>query len=166
MSDLEKEEKLKTALQAKLGSAISDIIIQRKNRLWCDIKTESLTALLTLMKEELGFNHMATISGVDLGECLGAVYHLTDTHIIVNIRAKTLRTAPELPTVTRIFPGSEPYERELEDMFGIKIKGLKPGRRYPLPDDFPTDQHPLRKDWKVSEFLHSQEKTAPATEAE
>ena len=37
---------------------------------------------------------------------------------------------------------------ELEDMFGIKVDGLPPGRRYPLPDDFPTDQYPLRKDWK------------------
>jgi len=50
--------------------------------------------------------------------------------------------------VLAIFPGAVSYEKELEDMFGIKVEGLPPGRRYPLPDDFPTDQYPLRKDWK------------------
>ena len=29
-----------------------------------------------------------------------------------------------------------------------KLRGLPAGRRYPLPEDFPTDQYPLRKDWK------------------
>ena len=62
-----------------------------------------------------------------------------------------------------MFPGAEPYERELADMFGIKIDGLKPGRRYPLPDDFPADQHPLRKDWKVGD-VYPEEKAAAAPE--
>ena len=46
------------------------------------------------------------------------------------------------------FPGAELYERELVDMFGISVEGLPAGNRYPLPDDWPQGQHPLRKDWK------------------
>ncbi len=95
-------------------------------------------------------DHLSTITGFDGGESLGGNYHLTDTNCIITARVKTPRTDPHLPTVTGVFPGAEPYERELEDLFGIKIDGLKPGRRYPLPDDFPTDQYPLRKDWKAA----------------
>ena len=165
MSEFEKEEKLKAGLEAKFGGAISEMTIHRKDRVWFELTPERLPELMKLMKTELGYDHLATISGFDGGENLGGNYHLTDTHSIVTVRVKTPRTAPHLPTVTGVFPGAEPYERELEDLFGIKIDGLKPGRRYPLPDDFPANQHPLRKDWKVSD-VYPEEKTAPATEAE
>lgn len=164
MSEFEKEEKLKAQLEAKFGGAISDMTIQRKERVWFEIKTEQLPELVKFMKTEMGFDHMATISGVDEGEKLGANYHLTDQRSIITVRARTPRTDPHLPTITETFPGSEPYERELMDMFGIKIDGLKPGRRYPLPDDFPTDQYPLRKDWKTAD-AYPDEKPAAAAEA-
>jgi Ni,Fe-hydrogenase III component G len=151
MSEFEKEEKIKTQLEAKFGDAVSGMVIQRKNRVWFELKAEQLPALVKFMKTELGYDHMSTITGFDGGDFLGGNYHLTDTHGIVTARVKTPRTDPHLPTVTGVFPGAEPYERELADLFGIKIDGLKPGRRYPLPDDFPTDQYPLRKDWKVAQ---------------
>lgn len=162
MSDLEKEEKLKGIIAEKMGAAASDITVQRKNRLWLEVKPESLLELLAFLKG-MGYSHIATITGMDLGESLAAFYHLTDTHMIITIRAKTPRTAPGLPTTAGLFPGTDGYERELEDMFGIKIAGLKPGRRYPLPDDFPAGQHPLRKDWKVGD-VYPEEKAPAAAE--
>lgn len=162
MSDLEKEEKLKTVIAEKMGAAVTDLSVQRARRLWLEIKPESLTELLAFLKG-MGYNHMATITGMDLGEQLAAFYHLTDTHTIITIRARTPRTAPELPTTAGLFPGTDGYERELEDMFGIKIAGLKAGRRYPLPDDFPAGQHPLRKDWKVAD-VYPEEKAPAAAE--
>jgi len=154
---------LKTVIAEKMGAAVSGIAVQRANRLWLDVKPESLNELLAFMKGT-GYIHIATITGMDFGEQLGAIYHLTDRRMTVSITAKTPRTAPELPTVTGLFPGCEGYERELEDMFGIRINGLPPGRRYPLPDDFPADQHPLRKDWKAGD-VYPEEQAAPATEA-
>ncbi|MDD5432403.1 MAG: NADH-quinone oxidoreductase subunit C, partial [Candidatus Omnitrophica bacterium] len=53
-------------------------------------------------------------------------------------------------SVISYFPGAEIYEREVVDLFGAKVEGLPPGNRYPLTDDWPTDQFPLRKDWKPS----------------
>ena len=46
------------------------------------------------------------------------------------------------------YAGAQVYERELVDLFGAQVEGLPPGNRYPLTDDWPTDEHPLRKDWK------------------
>jgi Ni,Fe-hydrogenase III component G len=36
------------------------------------------------------------------------------------------------------------------DLLGIKVEGLPEGRRYPLPDNWPQGQYPLRKDWDPS----------------
>ena len=151
MSEFEKEEKIKAQLEAKFGTAITEMTIQRKNRVWFEITADLLPELMKFMKTEMDHTHLATITGFDGGETLGANYHLTDTHGMVTARARTPRANPHLPTVTGVFPGAVPYERELEDLFGIKIDGLAPGRRYPLPDDFPTDQYPLRKDWKTAD---------------
>ncbi len=147
MSEFEKEEKIKGALEAQFPGVVSNAAVQRKNRVWLDCAADKLPAVLDWMRGQ-GFDHLATVTGFDEGENLGAAYHMTDTHMIVTVKARTPRANPSLPSVLSIFPGALSYERELEDMFGIKVQGLPPGRRYPLDDDFPKDQYPLRKDWK------------------
>ena len=129
MTDLAVEEKLKAAIEARFGAAVSETRIQRKHRLWLEIKPESLADFMKFMRDEMGYNHLATVTGLDLGEHLAAAYHLTDTHAIVTARARTPRTAPTLPTVTAVFPGALSYEMELEDMFGIKVEGLRVTRQ-------------------------------------
>lgn len=147
MAEFEKEEKIKSALEKQFAGAVSNASVQRRNRVWAEVETSKLPEVLAWLKAE-GFNHLATVSGFDEGENLGACYHATDFKTIVNIKVKTPRANPVIPSVLSVFPGALSYERELADMFGIKMQGLPPGRRYPLPDDFPTDQYPLRKDWK------------------
>ncbi len=147
MSDFEKEEKMKSDIETKFHGAVSNAVVQRKNRVWLDCEPAKLPELLAWLKAE-GFNHLATITGFDEGENLGAYYHMTDTKMLINIKVRTPRATPSIPSVLASFPSAVSYEKELEDMFGIKIAGLPAGRRYPLPEDFPTDQYPLRKDWK------------------
>lgn len=147
MSEFAKEEKLKADLEAKFGAAVTNAAVQRARRVWFDLAPAALPELAAWMKA-YGFDHLSTITGFDEGENLGAEYHFTDTHMIATARVRTPRTAPAIPSVLAVFPGAVSYEKELEDLLGIKVQGLPPGRRYPLPDDFPTDQFPLRKDWK------------------
>lgn len=147
MSEFENEEKIKAAFEKKFGGAVSNALVQRRRRVWAEVQADKLPEVAAWMKAE-GYIYLATVTGFDEGENLGAYYHFTDTHIVFNVKVKTPRANPSLPSVLPSFPVALSYERELEDMFGIKIAGLPPGRRYPLPDDFPTDQYPLRKDWK------------------
>ena len=147
MSDFANEEKIKTAAEAKFPGAVSNAVVQRRNRVWLSCAPEKLTELLAWLKAE-GFAYLSTVTGFDEGENLGALYHLNNSALILTVKVVTPRANPALPSVLALYPGAVSYERELEDMFGIKVQGLPPGRRYPLPDDFPTDQYPLRKDWK------------------
>ncbi|HAF94682.1 MAG: hypothetical protein A2021_01240 [Elusimicrobia bacterium GWF2_52_66] len=163
MSEFAKEEELKKMLENKFGAGVSAVDIRRARRVWLEAAPEKLVEILKFMKAA-GYNHISTITGFDEGENLGAFYHATDNHIMATIKVKTPLSSPKLPTITGIFPGAISYERELEDLFGIKIEGLAPGRRYPLSDDFPKDQYPLRKSWKTADFQAAR-KSASAKEA-
>jgi Ni,Fe-hydrogenase III large subunit/Ni,Fe-hydrogenase III component G len=62
------------------------------------------------------------------------------------IRALVPPHQPEFPSVAPHVPAAIWYEREVRDMFGIQPIGLPDERRLVLPDDWPSDLYPLRKD--------------------
>ncbi len=62
------------------------------------------------------------------------------------IRAVVPPHEPEFPSVAPHVPAAIWYEREVRDMFGIRPIGLPDERRLVLPDDWPPDLYPLRKD--------------------
>ena len=95
--------------------------------------------------------HCSTITGLDSGENLEALYHITDGGPEVSFRIAVPRNNPHVPTVTDIIPGALLYERELQDMFGFVVDGIPDPRRYVLPEDWPQGVYPLRKDYKVTQ---------------
>jgi formate hydrogenlyase subunit 5 len=47
-----------------------------------------------------------------------------------------------------VIPGAILYERELQDMFGLKVDNIPDPRPLVLPDDWPAENYPLCKAWK------------------
>ena len=70
---------------------------------------------------------------------------------MLNLKTTVPKDKPVIKTVTDYFKQAVLYERELEDLLGMKVEGLPEGRRYPLPDNWPVGDHPLRKDWKLKQ---------------
>ena len=144
-----KAEELKSQIEKSAGQMLSNLKVQRTRRLWAEAEAFKIPEILELLKNEHGFDHLCAISGIDAGADYELLYHVAKAGAdILTIRTKTPVSDPKIPSITRIFPGAESYEKELEDMFGIKAEGLTPGRRYPLPDDWPAENYPLRKSWK------------------
>ena len=54
---------------------------------------------------------------------------------------------PTVPTISTVYPGSNFYEREAFDLFGIGFEGHPDPTRILLPDEW--EGHPLRKDYPV-----------------
>lgn len=62
-------------------------------------------------------------------------------------RVQVPESNPTLPTLFDLHPGTEAFEREVYDMFGIEFTGHPDLSRILMPEDW--DGHPLRKDYDV-----------------
>lgn len=126
---------------------LKNIRQQRERRLWTDVDRTDLLSVLDFLKEH-DFPVLCTITGLDEGERLGFIYHLSrfDGEMI-NLHTTLLKDQESLRTISDRYPVAAIYERELADLFGVVVDGLPSGTRYPLPDDWPAGQYPLRKDW-------------------
>ena len=143
------EEDIKQKLEAKFGFLAGKVIVKRERRIFADVPQENFPAVLDYAVNGLGFNALKAITGFDEITTFGVIYHLDKGgREMLNIKIHTSHDNPKIKTITSQFPGADPYERELADLLGIKVDGLAAGRRYPLPDDWPAGQYPLRKDWK------------------
>ena len=144
------------AIQADLAAAfpaLADTIrIQRVRRLFVDVPSELLPQVFDHLVKKMQFGILCTITGLDQGATFGVIYHLArENGVVLNLCTSVPREKPVIKTVTAYFPAADLYERELVDLLGFQVDGLPPGNRYPLPDGWPADQHPLRKDWKPAE---------------
>ncbi|MFA4905700.1 MAG: NADH-quinone oxidoreductase subunit C [Candidatus Margulisiibacteriota bacterium] len=122
----------------------------RQKRQWTEVGIDRFFEAFDRAVKQDGFTMLCTVSGLDEGADFGLIYHLARTDgEVLNLKTKVNKDRGEMKTVTVYFPSAQIYEREIEDLFGLKFTGLPPGRRYPLPDGWPTGEHPLRKDWSA-----------------
>jgi NADH:ubiquinone oxidoreductase subunit C len=146
-----KEENIKNELEKILPSLVGKVNITRVRRIFATVDYSHLRSMLELANSKLNFTFLCAITGLDEGENLGLIYHLADSNgIVLNLKT-ALPFAKAVATVTDLFPYADVYEREIVDLLGANVTGLEPGFRYPLTDDWPTDQHPLRKSWHMKE---------------
>lgn len=142
------EEKIKNEIVSKFKLQPETVKVTAPRRIFLSVENEIFNDVLTYAKDKLGFRFLCTIIGLDDRDKFLVMYNMAhDNGIMFNLQRALPHDKPEMQTITPIFKNAEIYERELVDLFGIDVKGLPPGNRYPLPDDWPSGQHPLRKDW-------------------
>lgn len=145
------EENIKEELSKHFSYLENKIRIQRTKRIFLDIDLVNFEEIFEYTVKGLKFSHLISITGLDEQDKLSFIYHLAqDSSVVLNLKTSVDKNNPVINTVTKYFSSAEIYERELVDLFGAKVKGLGQGNRYPLTDDWPVDQFPLRKDWKAS----------------
>jgi Ni,Fe-hydrogenase III component G len=136
-------------LVKKFPQLAGKIRTPRVRRVFADVAIQDLGAVFDYVVRDLRFSMLCTITGLDQGDKLGVIYHLArESGVTLNLCSAVPKDDPILQTVTGYFPAAELYEREMADLLGMKVQGLPQGPRYPLPDDWPQGQYPLRKDWK------------------
>jgi membrane-bound hydrogenase subunit beta len=144
------EEKFRDDLAARFPELAERITLQRSRRIWVDVPRERFDEVFDFGVGTLGLGILLILTGLDEAEAgtFGVLYHMARTDgVVVNLRVHLPKDHPELKSVTARFPSAEAYERELVDLFGVRVTGLPEGSRYPLPDNWPEGQYPLRKDW-------------------
>ncbi|MBP9501762.1 MAG: NADH-quinone oxidoreductase subunit D [Candidatus Promineofilum sp.] len=116
---------------------------------------DSITEVARTLRDDLGFNYLSSVTGVDLIEedKMEVVYHLYSIERgggPVVLKVQVNRDEPVLPSLVPVFPGADFQEREAFDMYGFNFLGHPDLRRILTWDGFAG--HPMRKDWKEPYF--------------
>ena len=103
-----------------------------------DIDRTNLVAVCRFLRDQLGFDMLSSISGVDMLDHLETVYHLRSTvrGQLLQVKVRLDHEEPEVDSVVSVWPTANWLERETYDMFGIKFAGHPDLRRMLLDDDF------------------------------
>nr|WP_277995788.1 hydrogenase large subunit [Moorella thermoacetica] len=142
-------------MRSKFPGAILEESSQAPDQITVTVKLNDLPGIV----EELYYRHngwLSTMLGNDERELNGcfALYYVLSMEGNSNKRENTWITVkalvpekePQFPSVTPRVPAAVWYEREVRDMFGLEPVGIPDARRLVLPDDWPDNLHPLRKD--------------------
>ncbi len=155
----------------QISSDLSDAIISQDSyvhkqprRIFIQIVPEKIEEVILYMQEKHDMWQFSTLSGRDTGDDLQAVFHffLTEKKIGISFRINVPRSKPEYPSITHLVPGAEFVENELRELFGVVPVGHPNVRRIELPENWPKDEFPLRKDWTDPRGLLTRSKTIDA----
>ena len=110
-----------------------------------DIDNEHLVAVSRFLRDQLGFDLLSCISGVDMLDHLETVYHVRSTtrNQLLQVKVRIDNEHPEVNSVVSVWPTANWLERETYDLYGIRFTGHPDLRRMLLDDDF--EGYPLLK---------------------
>jgi Ni,Fe-hydrogenase III large subunit/Ni,Fe-hydrogenase III component G len=138
-------------LRARFPGAVLDESWQTAEQVTVTIKLDSLPDVVEWLYYDQG-GWLSVLFGNDERPLNGhfAVYYVLSMEAAVKswvvVRALVEPQRPEFPAVTPRVPAAVWGEREIRDMYGLVPVGTPDSRRLVLPDDWPDDLHPLRKD--------------------
>lgn len=142
------EEELVERLEERFGEAIKDAKVCKPRRVRVSMDRESLREVCLFLRDEMGFEHISCISGVDWIEYMENVYHIVSYqhNCVIQLNVRIPSEDQMVDTVSDIWKGALFHEREAYDLLGIRFRGHPDLRRILLPKDFRF--HPLRKDYQ------------------
>ena len=129
------------------GKAVSPTLY-KGDYLGFSVERENLVAVCRFLRDQLSFDLLSCISGVDMLDHLETVYHLRSTtrgHLL-QLKVRLDHERPEVESVVSVWQTANWLERETYDMYGIRFSGHPDLRRMLLDDDF--DGYPLLKNFQ------------------
>ncbi len=135
-------------LQEKIASLCPSATFEEGECLLVNVADNEWYSLAKALKEELGFDYLNAVVGVDWKETLGCMYYLTATSTGDKMSVKvatTDRENPMLHSVSDLWEVALIQEREVFDFYGIVFIGHPDMRRLFMRTDWVG--YPLRKDY-------------------
>ncbi len=137
---------IKERVQGTSGIVLKDI--------WVEVQKDIFRELIETLHKEIDFLHISVITPIDMGEAIEVVYHFCiyygepSSECVLNIKIVLPKDELKVPTITDILPGALFSELDMQDMMGIEVIGIPEKGPLFLPDEFPKEFYPWRKDEK------------------
>ena len=145
------ESNIQNKLKEAFAEQITEVKIPRERRMFVQVPLPLVKQVIEYLKQDLGMSHITTITAIDVGEDIEVLYHFLCQGLTLSLRTFVPKANPVIDTITPIMPGAILYEREIQDLLGLKVKEHPDPRRLVLPEDWEEGVYPLRKDYKVKE---------------
>ncbi len=138
-------------LKEKFSSSVLDVA-EYRGETTVVVKKEDIVDVCTFAKEQLGYNFLSDLCGVDyLGSSprFMVVYNLYSIGSKSRLRLKVPveESDAQVSTVSGVWGTANWHERETWDLYGIRFEGHPDLRRILLAEDWKG--HPLRKDYPL-----------------
>lgn len=138
-------------LRENLNGKVIDCWEPRDGRVFVKVAPSDIVSACNYIFNTLGARYMTTCATDDRWRTgkftITHFFSLDSDKLFLSVRAEVDAENPVLPSITLLIPGAEWAEREQQDLVGVKFEGHPDPRRLVLPDDFPPDLYPLRKDY-------------------
>ncbi len=150
VEDLSKEELLEI-IDRELKGLVTDKYVPTNNFVVYFAEREKIPAIIEKLME-FSYTRLSVIAGNDERYYMNK---LSLTYIIafdkqdlyIGIRTYLPFYDPVAPSITDMVKAAWWNERENRDLFGIEFSGLKDKRKLVLPEYWPDNVHPWRKDY-------------------
>jgi len=132
----------------RLGDALLSAQELVPGKVYLEAKPEAVTRFASLCGPEIGGRYLVGF-GTDLGNGrlrVSHVFSLDQDRIFVVGHFPVSEQDPRIDSLTPLLPAASWAEREFRDLLGIEPVGHPDPRRLVVPDDWPADVYPLRKE--------------------
>lgn len=138
-------------LKGKFSSSVLDVA-EFRGETTITVKKEDIVAISTFMKNDLGYNFLCDLCGVDyMGQSprFMVVYNLYNiaTKDRLRIKVPVEESDARVDTVSGVWGTANWHERECWDLVGISFNNHPDLRRILMAADW--EGHPLRKDYPL-----------------
>jgi NADH-quinone oxidoreductase subunit C len=137
------------ALKARLGDAIESVV-EFRGETTIHVRPEAIADVCAFLRDDpsAAYDFLSDISAADVWPDqprFQVNYHLYSMAHNRRLRLKVnLREGQPAPSVTRVWPSANWFEREVFDLMGVPFENHPDLRRILLPDEYLG--HPLRRD--------------------
>ncbi len=151
--EIAKENQIVEKVKKAIGKNVLKIEIPRPRRIFILIDKKVFGKTIRYLTKKMGFSHVSTITGVDVGKEIEVIYHLNRGGTIeLSLKVRVPKDKAVLPTMTNLVPGATLYEREVHDLLGVTFEGHPDLSPIILPEGWPPDVYPLRKEWTIEKI--------------
>lgn len=151
--EIAKEKKIVEKVKKAIGKNVLEIEIPRPRRVFILINKKAFGKTIRYLTKKMRFSHVSTITGVDVGKEIEVIYHLNSGGTIeLSLKVRVTKDNPVLPTMTNLVPGATLYEMEVHDLLGVTFEGHPNLSPIILPEGWPPDVYPLRKEWTIEKI--------------
>lgn len=150
-------------LKEKFGKSIVRADLTSDRRLYVFVQPGSVKELCRVLFSELGGRYVITIGADDRpwSGCfmVGHNFAFDRDHLLMSLMTLVPADSPKIASISDVIPAANWAEREMRDLVGIEPVGHPYPKRLVLPDGWPDDLHPLRKDVQWDEAPNSSTNT-------